>query len=160
MLQLYMDRFQKTLYTRVLVHITKRMKNTHFTLHIPPSHFFPNYPTTPRTYSKMKRAIYIFKIPKVDGETRTTVLSCILGEFGSNQKLHLSHCRALVFFFLLVHTQVRQVKSWYIIIYTMKKHILSVSLYSTFLGFYLCKNSMSRQEIFKITKMYYDKIHK
>ena len=37
-------------------------------------------------------------------------------------KRYLSLCRALIFFFVLLHTPVRQVRNQYIIIYTMRKH--------------------------------------
>ena len=97
-------------------------KSTHFTVHVSPSifsiHVF-NSPLHPASIKKCS-GIYI-ENPNVDRETCTTVLSVFLA-LVPTQKMYLSLCRALIFCFTLVHTQIRQASNYYIIIYTMKKH--------------------------------------
>ena len=81
--------FQTTLYTRVLVNITKRMKKHPFyrarlSINIL---FFIRYPTTPSTLSKIQRLIKKKSI--VDREICTTILSVVL--FGSEPNKIISY---------------------------------------------------------------------
>ena len=66
---------QMALHTRVLVKVTKRMKNNHFAVHVPPS-ILGIKQNKLSHYTQQKNPVgYIFKNPNDDGETRTTILS-------------------------------------------------------------------------------------
>ena len=77
--------------------------------------------------------IYIYINPYVVGETCTAIFQffCLVL---THQK-YLSLLRALIFCFILVHTQVRQVRKYYIIIYTIKKHHFTwTSVFNSLIG--------------------------
>ena len=110
-----------TLYTRVIVNVTKRIKSTHFAVQVTPSIFDSkhNYPTKPITHS-IAQWDYLNKIMLT--EKCVPPFYQLFFLFGSGPKTYLSHVRYLFFFFILVHTQVRLVKNYYIINHIMKKH--------------------------------------
>ena len=71
------DWFQTTLYTRVLLNVTKRMKkHPFFGVFSSINTLVFYYPITPSTLSKMQ---WVDFFPNVDVETRTTILSVFFG---------------------------------------------------------------------------------
>ena len=103
--------------TRVLVNVTKRMEKAPTFL----CQYFEFKKIAHYTQHPFKNAVgYFFN--NVDGKRCTTVLSVFFCWYGSNPRTLLSLCRAIIFIFILVYTQVRRVIYSCIIIYTMKKH--------------------------------------
>ena len=111
------DWLQTTLYTRVLLNVTKRMKSTYFVvLH---QYYFKAIPLQPDSFQKY--SVIFFHMFIISWLTRTAVLSVVYWS-GSNPGCYLSLCGYLIFSFILLYTQVRRVRKYYIIIYTPKKH--------------------------------------
>ena len=116
------DQFQTELYTSILVSATKRMNNApifwcKFLHQYLEYKKVANYTQNPL---KMQWAIYLTP-PNVYREKCTTILSVFRG-LVPTPKTYLSFFGSLIFFFILVHTQVIQVGNQYIIIYTMEKY--------------------------------------
>ena len=68
----------------------------------------------------IQKFIEIFKFPML-AEKRASPFVNVWGGLVTSQK-YLYLCRALIFFFVLVHTGVIQVMNWCTITFTMKKH--------------------------------------
>ena len=120
----FLDWFQITLYIRVLENVKKWMKKPIFG-----ARFFINFWYFKRKIitkhpSLIRKCIVLFNL----------ILFSMLMEkcappffhfsfwFGSNPKTYLSVCRALILNFILIHTLVRRISTYYIIIYTIKNH--------------------------------------
>ena len=112
--------YQET--TRLLVNVTKWMKNHPFLGARLSINFWtwrkiiPLYPASIQKWS----GLFHFILSQMLAEKLAPPF--VLFVLGSNTKQYLSLCRALIFFFILVHTQVRRVSNYYIIIFIMKKH--------------------------------------
>ena len=99
-------------------------KSTHFAVHFSPP-IFGNFKIYIFHYTqhsfKNSVGFFILFYSHVDGEMCTSILSFFW--FGSNPNIYIYIFVELSFFcFILVHTQVRRVRNYYIIIYNMKNH--------------------------------------
>ena len=131
-----MDWFHTTLYTRVLVNITKLMKNHP----ICGARFSVNIWNSLKIFSSLhlppfQNVVVWFKSSNIDGETCTTVLSVFFVWFQPQK--YLSLFGALFFSFALVHTWVRQVRNYYSIMYiTKKNHFTWTSTFNHLIGIF------------------------
>ena len=126
--------FQTTLYTRVLVYATKRQKKypfwvARFSIKI----WFKQKQISPLYPAPIQFCSGEFsKNPNVDGETYTTVFSFLLVWFRPPKNIY--HFVELSFIcFVLVHTQVRQTRNYYIIIYTTKNYHFTCTYFLNYL---------------------------
>ena len=81
-------------------------KSTHSAVHVSPINFF-NCPTTPSTHSIFQWGFFYFQC------WQRNLHHCFVSFFVlfSNPKTYLFLCRALIFCFVLVHPQLRQVSN-------------------------------------------------
>ena len=115
-------------------------KSTHFAVHVFPSifviinilsHYIQNPFKNPQGYIYIY--IYLFNSQYFQRNVHHHFIS--FSGFGSNSQKYLSLCRALIFLFFLVHTQVIQVSNQCIIIYTMNNnHFTWTSFFNCLIG--------------------------
>ena len=98
-------------------------KSTHFLMHVPPSIFGFLNPTTPITHSKIQWSIYKYiKFQMLTEKRAPPFCHFFLCLVPTQNKYIYIFLELSVFCFVLIHTQVIQVRNWYVIIYTMKKN--------------------------------------
>ena len=147
---LTLDFLHTTLYTRVIVNFKKRMKKATILRCI----FLHQYldflisPLHPAPFEKFSGIFYFILFPMLVDKRAPPFCHCFFSF--QLKKIIYIFVEILFFIFVFVHTLVRQVINYYIIMYTMKKHPF------TWTSVFNCLISLLSFFLFNITITYYD----